>query len=142
MCPVELRNRLFALVDDNPLFALRIAHTMTEAWLMADRQGFAEYFKVSADRVPLQPELEHHAKKTLLAVCAKSRSRDIREEVVHEETETGPLYVDHLNEFAKVHWDIKQASANSPSLCRAVRAIAAMPKGLPGRDVQSGFPVS
>lgn len=40
-CPVSLRQRLLAGIPDNPLFALRIVHTMTEAWLMAGRMPTA-----------------------------------------------------------------------------------------------------
>ena len=32
-CPVSLRQRLLTGIPDNPLFALRIVHTMTEAWV-------------------------------------------------------------------------------------------------------------
>lgn len=128
-CPVELRQRLMEGIPTNEMFALRIAHTMTEAWLLADRQGFAKYFKVSVDRIPTAPDAEAHAKRTLLALCLKSRSRDIREEVAFDETHPGPLFTDHLNEFAASYWDINAAAENSPSLRRAISALSALPKG-------------
>lgn len=130
-CPVTLRDRLLTGVQQQPLFALRIAHTMTEAWLMADRRGFADYFKLSADAVPTSPEELSHAKHTLLNLCLHSRSRDIREEVAHDGTQPGPLFVDHLNEFATLHWDIAVAAQNSPSLRRAVNALTTIPKEPP-----------
>ncbi|GAA1378805.1 hypothetical protein [Luteococcus sanguinis] len=128
-CPVELRTRLLAGIPENPRFSLRIAHTMTEAWLMADRKGFADYFKVSVGTVPADPEAEPHAKRSLLALCLKSRNRDIREEVAFDEAHPGPLFTDHLNGFATRHWDIETAAQNSPSLRRAIAALAAMPNG-------------
>ena len=66
-CPVSLRRRLLAGIPDNPLFALRIVHTMTEAWLMADRLGFSRYFAVSFDTVPVDPEAKPHAPSPLPA---------------------------------------------------------------------------
>lgn len=127
-CPVELRRELLVGVPRNPLFVLRIVHTMTEAWLLADRNGFSRYFGVSLDRVPINPEAEAHAKQTLLRLCHGSRSRDIREEVAHGHTQPGPLFVEHLTEFASQHWDVSVAAESSQSLRRAIAAIRALPK--------------
>ncbi len=52
-----------------------------------------------------------------------SRLRWVRAEVVTAAGETGPLYVHHVNEFAKTRWDVWAAAANAPSLDRALRAI-------------------
>ncbi|MEL4356671.1 MULTISPECIES: hypothetical protein [unclassified Luteococcus] len=128
-CPVALRKRLMQGIPYNPLFALRIAHTMTEAWLMADRMDFAKYFHVSNDLVPLAPDSEDHAKHTFLTLCLKSHSRDIREEVARDEAHAGPLFVEHLNEFARLHWNVDRAAENSPSLQRALVTLRSLPKG-------------
>ena len=127
-CPVSLRQRLLAGIPDNPLFALRIVHTMTEAWLMADRLGFSRYFAVSFDTVPVDPEAKPHAKQTLLRLCQRSRSRDIREEVVHGQAHPGPLFVERLTEFASRHWNVSVAAQSCPSLQRAITALQALPK--------------
>ena len=127
-CPVSLRRRLLAGIPDNPLFALRIVHTMTEAWLMADRLGFSRYFAVSSDTVPVDPEAKAHAKQTLLRLCQRSRSRDIREEVVHGQAHPGPLFVERLTEFASRHWNVSVAAQSCPSLQRAITALQALPK--------------
>ena len=127
-CPVSLRRRLLAGIPDNPLFALRIVHTMTEAWLMADRLGFSRYFAVSSDTVPVDPEAKAHAKQTFLHLCQRSRSRDIREEVVHGQAHPGPLFVERLTEFASRHWNVSVAAQSCPSLQRAITALQALPK--------------
>lgn len=130
-CPVQLRDRLLNTVAaTNQRFQLRIAHTMTEAWLMADPASFSQYFKVSRGKIPLSPESVPHAKQTLLALCLASRSRTIREEVAHDETTAGPLFTEHINEFARMHWDVGVAATNSPSLRRALAALSEMPKGI------------
>lgn len=125
-CPVSLRERLLARLPENPLFLLRIVHTMTEAWFLADVEGFSSYFKVQKGQVPLAPEDEHHAKQTLLALCRKSRSRTIRDQVVRDDGHPGPLFVHHLTEFAREHWQIEPAAEASPSLRRAIAAIRAL----------------
>ena len=126
-CPVELRARLTAEISVwNPRFAVRIAHSMTEAWLMADREGFAEYFHVSPDRVPVDPEQIQDAKSALLSLCSRSSSRAIRRDAVSSDGQTGALYVVTLNEFASTRWNVEAAAQRSPSLARAVRAIRAL----------------
>lgn len=130
-CPVALRDRLLAGVRVHELFALRIAHTMTEAWLMADRQRFADYFKVTVNDLPVEPEKEVHAKRTLLRVCLSSRSRDIREGVAHDGHHPGPLFGEHLNDFAKTAWDVGTSAESSPSLRRAIAAICSIPREPP-----------
>lgn len=129
-CPVTLRSRLLDGLPENPLFSLRLAHTMTEAWLMADREGFARYFGTRITSVPLAPDEELHAKRTLLRLCLKSRIRVIREEVARDENQPAALYVHHLNSFALNHWDVGAAIHVSPSLRRAVTALQALPPSL------------
>lgn len=129
-CPVTLRDRLLNTVPVAPsLFHLRIAHTMTEAWFLADSVGFGEYFGVSPGKVPGVPEALPHAKATLLQLCAKSRRRAIREEVVRHDNQPGPLFVHHLNTFATQRWDIAAAAGNSPSLRRAITALRGFQQG-------------
>lgn len=123
-CPVLLRRTLLARITvPNPKFELRIAHTMTEAWLLADQTGFARFFRISRDRMPREPEASAHAKQTLLNLCLKSSLRSIREDVVTSDGMTGPLYVARINEFASTQWDVESAATNSPSLARALIAI-------------------
>ncbi len=123
-CPVHLRDQLSKdFTVPHPRFALRIAHTMTEAWLLADAAGFARFFHVRPARVPAQPEALAHAKRSLLEVCMSSSSRMIRHDLVTSDGQTGPLYVSRLNEFASQHWDVEAAADNSQSLSRAIESI-------------------
>lgn len=119
-CPVKLRRHLTKSDTANPAFLLRIVHPMTEGWLMADPQSFSEYFKIAAKTVPVDTELLPHAKRTLLALCSKSRNRDIRSDLVHPDGSAGPLYVSQINKFAEDYWDVAAAAQNSASLHRAL----------------------
>jgi hypothetical protein len=100
---------------------------MTEAWLLADRQGFADFFRVRVGQVPVDPESLPHAKQEVLRLCGNSRVRSIRRDMVRSTGEAGPLYVQRLNEFAATKWDVNGAAANSDSLIRAIRSIQALP---------------
>lgn len=126
-CPVELKSELSP--PQNPRFVLRIAHSMVEAWFLADAGGFAEYFHVSAGKIPRAPEELRHAKTSLLSLCARSRSRMIREDLVAKDGKEGPLYVARLNEFARERWDVAAAAERSPSLARAIASLRRLPQG-------------
>lgn len=127
-CPVDLRNSLTSTVSStNHRFSLRIAHTMTEAWLLADRQGFARFFRVRIALVPTDPEAIAHAKQHLLGICSQSSSRALKADIVTPSGKTGPLYVARINEFARSHWDVVSAAEASPSLRRALDAIRSLP---------------
>jgi hypothetical protein len=134
-CPVTLLARLTAgISSQHPQFCLRIAHSMSEAWLLADRDGFAEYFKVSPDRIPRDPETLPNAKQIVLGLCARSRSGAIRKDVTASGTRTGPLYVTRINEFASAVWNVAEAESVSDSLRRAVVRIRQIPAASVGRD--------
>lgn len=123
-CPVELRSNLAKNIPkwhDN--FSLRIAHTMAEAWLLADREAFAAYFAVALMRVPVDPESLQHAKRALIGLCEFSTSRVIRQDMVANGGRIGPLYVVRINDFASSSWRASVAKHQSKSLGRAVRSI-------------------
>lgn len=127
-CPVELRTKLTAAIGTlSPSFLLRIVHPMSEGWLLADSDGFAEHFGIRAAAVPRDPESLAHPKATVLQLCAKSRYRAIRSDMVTNAGRTGPLYVVRVNEFAAEHWNVGRAAENSDSLRRAVERIRRLP---------------
>lgn len=129
-CPVELRSRLTVSISSwHPQFVLRIAHSMSEAWLLADRVGFSEFFKVPINRIPRDPEELPNAKQSVLGLCSQSRSTVVRREVTASGTRTGPLYVVRINEFASTRWNVAEAEAVSQSLRRAVDRIGRLPAG-------------
>ena len=100
-CPVTLRSRLTAGIDTlSPSFLLRIVHPMSEAWLLADRKGFAGFFQIKESQVPDEPERLQNAKLSVLTLCARSRSRVLSREIVAPGTRTGPLYTALIGEFA------------------------------------------
>lgn len=125
-CPVALRKRLIGSRHHGGGFELRIACTMTETWLLADTNGFAEYFKVPATKIPQTPDSIPHAKKELLRLCQRHSPRAIRQDVVRADGGIGPLYVSRINEFARTVWDVERASIVSPSLARSVVRLSAM----------------
>lgn len=135
VCPVERRHALLQKVESIPPgFLLRLPHSMSETWLLADTDGFAKYFSISRDKIPRDVESLPHGKATLLTLCAQSRSRDIRDEVVRANGKTGELYVMHLNEYASTAWDPSRAVDNSPSLRRSLVRLRTLAEWSATRD--------
>ncbi|MCR2052783.1 hypothetical protein NSA19_07990 [Actinomyces bowdenii] len=99
---------------------------MTEAWLLADDIGFADFFAVPVKSIPPCPDSLSHAKRELLRLCLRSRSSSVRHEVVRRDGSPGPLYVMRINEFAQQHWNVERARGNSPSLERAIGRLRLM----------------
>ena len=123
-CPVDIRNsNLPKLVDDRFVFCLAV--TEAESWLLGDRRGFAEYFRVPISRIPQRPDKEADPKRLILHLAVNSRVRAFREEMVStmDQTKQGSGYNTHLRAFVYEKWDPVLAAESSPSLARAVRRI-------------------
>lgn len=105
---------------------LRLAVRETEAWLLADRQRFAEFFRVAPARVPADPDGLDDPKRRLVDLVRHSSSVRIKRDVVPPEgghTQVGPGYVATLEEFALQHWRLGVAAQRSDSLRRTRLAL-------------------
>lgn len=111
------------------LMRFRVAVRAIEAWLMADRDGLADFLSVSPSRIPLYPDAVQSPKTEMVNIARHSRRRPIRTAMVPREgsgTSVGPAYTSMLIEFANTRWDIRAATPNSPSLSRSVVAISSL----------------
>lgn len=110
-----------------PRLLLRIAVREVEAWLLADREGIANFLGVAKNKVPQDPEAEADPKRTLINLARRSRRQRLAIEMVPETGSSapiGPLYNVRLSEFVNTHWDVENARAVSPSLDRALSRLA------------------
>ena len=110
----------------HPLFILRIAERMLEAWLLADRDAIASFLRVSADRVPNDPDMLRNPKQDLVNLARQSRKRGVLEDIVPTRGSSGIVgrgYMSQMTEFIRISWRPRKASANSDSLRRALAAI-------------------
>jgi hypothetical protein len=101
----------------------RIAVKQVEAWLMADRETLAAYLKINASALPPYPDEEPHAKKKLVELARRSRSRAIRQALVPREgsgRSEGPGYASRLIEYVTEHWRPEVAAQHSDSLHRCL----------------------
>jgi hypothetical protein len=106
---------------------LRIAVREVEAWLLADREGIADFLGVPANKVPQYPEAEDDPKRCLINLARRSRKRRLASELIPEDgarTPIGPLYNQRLSAFVDDTWDVDRARQSAPSLDRALSRLA------------------
>jgi hypothetical protein len=107
---------------------LRVAVREVESWLLADRERFAEFFKVAVEKIPGDPDSEVDPKMTVLKLVQRSRRREIRDDMVPRIGSgrvVGPAYASRLIEFAGSSggWRPQVAELNSDSLRRCISSL-------------------
>lgn len=121
-CAPTLRKQWgVAQLPDSMLF--RVAVREAEAWLLADRHGFAAFAGISANKVTQQPEDLRDPKQTLINLVRRSRNRRLASELVPavgSALPMGPLYNERLSAFARNDWNVNTAKTVSPSLLRTI----------------------
>ena len=112
-----------------PKMCFRIAVREVEAWLMADSEHLAQFLGIPKAKIPQKVDEVEYPKRLLVQLAAKSRRRDIREDMVPRsgsKRRVGPAYVSRLVEFvsfAEANWRAETARAASPSLDRCLHDL-------------------
>jgi hypothetical protein len=121
---IQLRGRTAVA----PSLLIRIAVLEIEAWILADREGIAEWLGVPRNIVPRLPEALEDPKREFVQLASRSRRRLMREGMspsgVRGTNRTGPNYNDMVGEFVTQLWNPETARRNSPSLDRTIIRIA------------------
>ncbi len=116
------------LPDPADSMCFRVAVREVEAWLLADRTGFAKWAGVRTSLIPDDVEATEQPKEQLVDIVRKSRWRERRETIVPRKgsgkTE-GPAYTSALTEFVATDWDVEAAASTAPSLASAIRCLRA-----------------
>ena len=109
-----------------------VAVREVEAWLLADRESFARFLKISVDAIPSKSDQMPDPKKQLIDLVRKSKNRRLRDDIVPRDgsiISVGPDYNGRLNEFLWSNWRLDVAERHSPSLRRANSVLKAfLPK--------------
>lgn len=130
-CPPELLDN-WGAIDLPPQLLFRVAVREVEAWLLADREGIAEFLHVAVSKVPHAPESEDDPKRTLINLARRSRKRSLAQELVPapgSSASIGPLYNARLSEFVNDKWNICEARLLADSLSRTLFRLS---RFLPG----------
>ena len=113
----------------SPKLCFRVAVRQVEAWLLADRERVAGFLSVPISRIPRNPECEDNPKQVMVNLAARSRRKDIREDMVPRPGSgraVGPAYTSRIMEFVSANgsgWRPVIAAKNSDSLKRALQCI-------------------
>jgi len=114
-------------VTDLPKSMLfRVAVRESEAWVLADRVGFAGFAGIPVNKVPAAPEILADPKQELVNLVRRSRNKRLAAELVPAQgsaVSIGPLYNERLSQFVRETWSMEAAMANSPSLARTVSRL-------------------
>jgi hypothetical protein len=106
----------------HPNLIFRVAVKETEAWLLADIEGFSEFSGVSKANFVENIERVADPKAELFRILRRCRKRLIREDILpkDEYASLGPNYNERLCEFIVHHWNIERAIKRSDSLRRTM----------------------
>lgn len=106
-------------------FHLRLAVTEAESWVLADRNCFAQHFKVPLNKIPPRTEDIRDPKRFLLTLVSKSRVRLYRNEMISPTypEKPGSGYNLHLCAFVRDAWCARRASVASSSLERSLARL-------------------
>lgn len=128
-CPVAVRSMLSSKTPgESPDLLIRIVDQCIESWILADREGIAEFCNRSAASV--KPRASHH-KPYLLRLMKEAKLEDAVEEKGRE-LDFGPRYNNCLQNLMTNHWSIERAAAESDSLRRALERLTELHNRLGG----------
>jgi hypothetical protein len=124
--------------DKNENFIFNIAVDEAEAWIMADREGFAEYFQIKIDDMPSSRQTKQGGRKAVIEMdfsykssmylthelIKKSKKSEFIQQLTPKKgAAKGPEYNSCILPFIQNKWNIDCACKNSDSLCRMIDRI-------------------
>ena len=128
--PEALQEYIFKKLSVVPkTYILRFAVNEIESWLMADRDGIANFLKVSKTKIPLNPDTIIKPKDSLINIARTSRNKMIKNEFappVGHLSKFGPNYMNLLYDYIINYWNIESAMNNSDSFKRCVNRLRSL----------------
>lgn len=137
-CAPAFKDSLLNGVVKNDDFLVNIAIDEAEAWLMADRKGFSDYFGIPIESIPSSSmqkmggrrqvnEMDFKCKSSWLLThdfIRKSSKIELKQQIEVTGTATkGKEYNSAILPFINDVWNIDAAMENSDSLSRMVKRL-------------------
>jgi len=125
-CPTALIEDWLAGRPQHHNLIVRVAIREAEAWVIADREGFARFIGVNVVRIPTDVEALPNPKETLIQLAARSRNRNVRDDICPPQNSTrrvGPNYNGRLSSFVSQNWNLGTARANCRALDRTINRL-------------------
>lgn len=124
-CPLALISSWLSQ-PKHPNLIFRVAIKEVEAWLLAHREGFAEFLGISVSLIPGDVDELADPKQFLINLANRSRKRNLRDAIVPAPNSTAKIGKDYngqLIQFVQQGWQVEPAQASSRSLQRAMNAL-------------------
>lgn len=115
------------LPEPSRWMVLGVARPELESWLLADRERCARWLGASIANLPLAPDEERDAKRTVLTILDRHGSGPRKRQMLPTPRSgrvVGPEYEAELVRFAIERWRPHEAAKRSPSLARTVERLA------------------
>lgn len=135
-CIIELLEKYTADKRNADYAAINFAVDEAEAWLMADREGLAKYFRISVDEIPDKKSGDSEISNSipyktslyiLTEIATLSKAALIREALAFEKPGKKPsTYNSIWGKYIDEIWNISAACENSESLKRTIKRIKKM----------------
>jgi hypothetical protein len=112
----------------NPNLMIRVAVREAEAWVLADKEGLAQFLGIRPDLIPENVEGIADAKQQLVELARRARKKDVREDIcppVNSVRKVGPNYNARLSVFIHQHWSPDAARRRAGSLGRTIDRLVA-----------------
>lgn len=140
-CPPSLIKDWFPGLEITNDFMFRIAQEEAETWLMADRQGFAQWLNVDINLIP-EPQVIDKRIGSIEIICPLKPSLFMMRNIASASTnqtlkeyltpiagaKKGPGYNTAILPFIKNIWNIENAAKNSYSLSKAISRVKTFKK--------------
>ncbi len=111
---------------------VRVAVREAEAWVLADKENFANFLGIRSALIPDDVEAIADPKRELINLARKARRRELREDICPPANSTrtvGPNYNSRLSAFVQQNWDPNTARQRAESLARTIdRLVAFQPQ--------------
>lgn len=114
-------NFQFNRINRNLLF--RIAEKEIEAWILADRQSFANFMGVSVRKIPDDTAIIPDPKQYIFSLARRSQNKEMIDLIPKGTALQGPGYNSILQNFVIEHWDPIKALDHNRSLRKAIERI-------------------
>ena len=104
----------------------RVVVREIEAWLLADREGFASLSGAPVGKIPLMPESLDDPKSALLNLVRRHGNRQLKDALLPargSHASVGLGYNQALSQFVRKSWSAARAAENATSLKRACRRL-------------------
>ena len=113
-----------------PYMCFRIAVQEIEAWLLADREQAAKFFKVPLTSIPSNPDmLTSPLPKEVVLQLAQQGGLAGMTRGAGDTLDEGNLYTNRMSEFARLWWRPAIAAQNSPSLKKCIERLQQLSNG-------------